>query len=399
MRVILRVVLLVWLAGCIHQGSRINKPPVAMGSGEPSLTVTDKGLLLSWLEPFDGDILLRMAVHNGIRWSEPKTIAKGYDWFVNWADFPAIVANGDKLFTHFLKKSAQPTFAYDVMFSISSDMGTTWSIPKKLHQDTVAAEHGFVSAIPYKEGFYVSWLDGRYTVEDNGTMTIRGAYVDIEGNTQNPKEIDQSTCDCCQTSMTMVNGVPWTFYRDRTQEEIRDIYFTKLIDERWTEPDLLHNDNWVIKACPVNGPVASAYAGNMAVAWVTGAQGEYKVKLKISTDAGNNFSDEILVDGPNALGRVDVQIDSARIYISYLTKRGDKASIMLKIYGYSGNLQDIEIMVNVSPERGTGFPRTALWRDNLIFTWTDVEENSVRILRYPLNGEYFGPQSALYKRK
>ena len=392
---IIPIVLVVFVTSCAHEGSSITEPPIGMGAEEPSLTVTDRGLVLSWMEPYEGDILLKMSLHNGLKWLPAKTIAKGDDWFVNWADFPAIVANGEVLFTHFLQKSASPTFAYDVMYTVSQNMGESWSKPKKLHQDTVAAEHGFVSAVPFNEGFYVSWLDGRNTGIDNGAMTIRAAYVDDNAEIHHAAEIDHSTCDCCQTTMALVNGVPWSLYRDRTEEEVRDMYFSKLVDKQWTEPEVFHDDNWVINACPVNGPVAGSYKQTLAVAWYTGADGEEKVKMKISKDEGNSFSDVILVDSPNSFGRVDVQMDSASIYITYLTKKDASAAIMLKVYDYSGLLQSSEVLAIVSPERGTGFPRTAIWHENLIIAWTDVEQHTIKILKYPLNKELFGAHAGL----
>ena len=57
----------------------------------------------------------------------------------------------------------------------------------KIHDDNTFSEHGFVSSIPYKDGFMVSWLDGRntYGVGDHGhakgAMTIRSAVLDFNG--------------------------------------------------------------------------------------------------------------------------------------------------------------------------------------------------------------------------
>ena len=388
MRIIIPLVLLVGLTGCLNTGSSIDDPPVSKGSAEPSLVNTENGLILSWMEPNEGDILLQMSVHNGIKWTSPKTIAKGEDWFVNWADFPAIVANGDMLFVHFLQKSASETFAYDVMYSVSTDFGSNWSTPLKLHQDTVFAEHGFVSAIPYEQGFYVSWLDGRNTVNKE-PMTIRAAYVDEQGNLSNAAEIDSTTCDCCQTTMAMAGGEPITFYRDRSNDEIRDIYYSILVDDNWTNPKSLNADDWYIAGCPVNGPRAVSIGNTTAVAWFTGANEEEKVKLKISSDNGNTFGDEIIVDSPNALGRVDIQMDSARIYVTYLTKPDNRTSIKLSIYDYAGQLLDSKLIAGVKPDRGTGFPRTAIWHEQLIITWTDIDEMKVKVLKYPLNKESF----------
>lgn len=396
MKIILPIIFLIILAGCNYEGSSITDPPVGIGAEEPSIIATDRGLLLSWQEPYEGDILLKMALHDGLRWSRATTIAKGDDWFVNWADFPAIIANGDKLFVHFLQKSSQSMLAYNTIFLVSPDMGETWSAPKRLHQDTVTAEHGFVSGVPYEDGFYISWLDGRNMIGMEGNFTLRGVQVKDNGALVNSAEIDDNTCTCCQTTMTIINNVPFTFYRDRSEEEIRDIYYAKLVDDNWSEPEVLNEDNWHIAGCPVNGPVAKSYENTMAVAWFTGADGDNKVKLKISADGGNDFGEEILVDGSNGIGRVDVQMDSANIYVTYIGESDNGTAVRLKAYNFLGELQNSEIMAVVSAERGTGFPRTALWKENLVLTWTDVEQHSVKIMKYPLNKERIGARTSGY---
>ena len=127
--------------------------------------------------------------------------------------------------------------------------------------------------------------------------------------------------------------------------------------------------------------------------WYTGADGEQKTKMKISHDEGGSFGEAILVDGPKSFGRVDVQMDSANIYVTYLSKKEASAAIMLKVYNYSGDLQTSEVLVAVSPERGTGFPRTALWHENLIITWTDVEQHTIKLLKYPLNKDHISARA------
>jgi BNR repeat-like domain len=382
MRIVFISLLLIGLLACNDnkQDKNIIYPPVSMGSAEPALTTTGQGLILSWCETIDDETTLKMSIYKDHKWSEPNTIANGNDWFVNWADFPAIVANGNNLFAHFLQKSESGTYTYDVMFTLSNDMGKSWSLPMKLHQDTVNAEHGFVSAVPFKDGFMVSWLDGRYTTVDKGAMTVRAAYIDLKGEIKNSREIDHRTCDCCQTSMTLVNGKPMTFYRDRSDEEIRDIYYSVFADSNWSEPQLLNADNWKINGCPVNGPRATSIDDKLAVTWFTGANRKMKVNLKISSNGGVDFGKTIEVDGPNALGRVDVQMDASKIYVSYLNKSENGASLMLKTYDHNGGLQQTETIATVSPERASGFPRMVLWDGQIVVTWTDVVEKKVKVL-------------------
>ena len=71
--------------------------PAAPGSGEPNLHATASGdVFLTWVEPgLETKHALRFARLEDQAWSAPQTIAEGDDWFVNWADFPSLVALDD----------------------------------------------------------------------------------------------------------------------------------------------------------------------------------------------------------------------------------------------------------------------------------------------------------------
>ena len=66
--------------------------PVNSG-GEPNLFVSSQGeIYLSWVEYINDttDALMFSKIVNDT-WTTPKEIARGSDWFVNWADFPSLV--------------------------------------------------------------------------------------------------------------------------------------------------------------------------------------------------------------------------------------------------------------------------------------------------------------------
>jgi hypothetical protein len=67
-------------------------PDVAgTGSRTPHLApAPDGSTIMSWLEPRDSWFELRFATLDGETWSSPQTIARGENWFVNWADFPSV---------------------------------------------------------------------------------------------------------------------------------------------------------------------------------------------------------------------------------------------------------------------------------------------------------------------
>ena len=90
-------------------------------------------------------------------------------------------------------------------------------------------------------------------------------------------------------------------------------------------------------------------------------------------------------------------MDSSKIYITYLTRLDNRTSIKLSIYDFYGQLLDSELIATVKPDRGTGFPRTALWHEQLIITWTDINEMKVKVLKYPLNKENFSSGARVVK--
>src|SRR4029450_8817957 len=92
-------------------------------------------------------------------------------------------------------------------------------------------------------------------------------------------------------------------FRDRSQDETRDIYVSRLADGRWTKPEPVHRDNWQINACPVNGPAISASGRDVAIAWFTVAEDQGRVFVAFSADAGRTFAPPARVAQVSALGR------------------------------------------------------------------------------------------------
>ncbi len=352
--------------------------PAAVGSGEPNLTVGDDGrLYLSWIEPFDDGHALRFAVREGAGWSAPRTIATGRDWFVNWADFPALAALGDgTLAAHWLAKSGPGTYAYDVWLAVSRDGGETWSEPVRPHGDGTRTEHGFVSLVPAGDRFGVAWLDGRETAaQPPGPMTLRYTTLDREGRVGQERLIDERVCDCCQTEVVRTADGLAAFFRDRSTGEIRDIYVALGSGDDWSESRAVHDDGWKIAACPVNGPAAAASGDDLAVAWFTvAAGGEGQVKLTFSGDGGRSFGSPLRVDGGNPLGRVDLLLhDDGSALVSWL-ELGETAEIRVRRVEPSGALGEPRVAVTTSGARSSGFPRLARLGGEVFLAWTAAEE-------------------------
>ena len=182
--------------------------PAAANSAQPQLSVSKRGVLLSWIEQNAGLATLKFSERTATGWSTPKTIASGRDWFVNWADVPsALRLPSGALVAHWLQKSAASTYAYDVRLSYSLDDGKTWSPSFLPHHDGTPTEHGFASLFPIGDGFGLVWLDGRDMLAPpkpgeggkvgehaehggGGAMSVRFARFD-----KNFKQVEESLVD------------------------------------------------------------------------------------------------------------------------------------------------------------------------------------------------------------
>ena len=278
---------------------------------------------------------------DNLKWNKPSLINSSADWFVNWADFPRITANNlNGLSVHYLQKSGEDTYSYDIKVMNSSDGGANWSKPLKLHTDNTKTEHGFVSTINYNNDFLSTYLDGRQNElakHDKGIkpqMTLRSTSYNVNGEILMDKLIDDRVCDCCQTDLGITkSNIPITVYRDRSENETRDIYYSFFKDSNWSIPAVVNNDKWIISGCPVNGPAISTFKNSSSVVWYTEEEGESKLKIAFSENIINGFDDPILINANDPLGRVDIEmISETSSLISYMDIVDEKAYILSLIH-------------------------------------------------------------------
>lgn len=368
--------------------------PAGDGSGEPRLSPAQDGLLLSWLEAVDeGGHELRFARTDGEEWGHALTVAQSDRFFVNWADFPSVseAANG-ALYAHWLARGEAGGYDYGVRIARSTDDGASWGDAWTPHDDDSPTEHGFVSVVRNGERLGFTWLDGRaYVPAEDGTpatreMSLRYREVAGDGTPGPEMLVDGRVCDCCQTSAAMTAEGPVVVFRDRTEEEIRDIHISRLIDGAWTESQAVSDDGWYITGCPVNGPAIVADGQDVAVAWFTAPEDVARVKVAFSTDAGATFGTPIVVDEGNPMGRVDlVMMDDGGVFVSWLEAGGGQgASVMLRHVSSGGIASASASVTTSSAERASGFPQLVRHQDgSLMMAWTDVggDDPRVRVAR------------------
>lgn len=371
--------------------------PAEANSFYPRLALSEdkEALHISWYSKTAPDTTgLYTAVREENQWSAPELVAEGSDWFINWADFPNLLAfgNGSKAISY-LKKSGDDLFAYDVHLKLYSTANGNWTTDLVPHNDGTETEHGFVSMAPIGENTMgMIWLDGRnYEEADHsdhdshggGDMSLRFARISENGTIEEEQELDARTCDCCQTAMAATPSGLIAVYRDRSAEEVRDISYTRYEGGRWTSPHTLFADDWQIKGCPVNGPAVAAEGNEVAVAWFTAANATNKVQLIRSEDEGRSWAEPIVIDDQKPIGRVDVSLLPDRsAMVSWLDAEG---ALKVKRIRQDGTTAGAATVVKLEGSRSSGFPQMECSKDTLYLAWTDNgEQKQVKLAKAAL---------------
>ena len=364
-------------------------------NAQPSLTSSNGSLALTWIssdKDMNASLIFRQFKNK--QWTNSQTLAIGSDWFINWADFPTHAINGDRVLTSYLKKSASGTYTYDVFLNLQKLSGEKIKEDFILNTDGFKAEHGFVSiAEGNNEGFFITWLDGRNTVEKelNGNhkpMTIRFAEITNAGDIVNEVELDSSVCDCCQTSITNTDKGPIVVYRDRSDKEIRDIYVTRNIDDGWETPVPVYNDEWEIYGCPVNGPKVVSNSNNLAVSWFTVADGKPSVNLSFSESYGSSFSNPIKINDYTAIGRVDVAfLNDNEVLVSYMEVDDVGTYLRLKKVSIDGTVSKPITISKIDSGRNTGVPQLEILDNEIFIVWTVFENDNNQLKTVKLSSK------------
>ena len=369
--------------------------PAGPGSAQPQLTVSPKGVLLSWVERSDADAVLKFAERTSSGWTPPATVASGSNWFVNWADVPSVLRLEDgTLAAHWLQKSGSGTYAYDVRLARSRDDGRTWSPSVTPHHDGTQTEHGFASLFQMPgAGLGLVWLDGRkmkagghdgpaaHDGHGGADMTLRFGSFGPDGTQTADVELDARVCECCPTAAAVTSDGPIVAYRDRGPSEVRDILVTRLERGRWTAPIPVHADRWQVPACPVNGPALSARGKQVAVAWFTAEGDRPRAYAALSSDAGRTFGAPVRLDGVSSLGRVDVELlPDGSAAAAYMEFADQKAEFRVRRVRADGTASAPVVVSGMVGSRSSGYPRMALHGDELVFAWTarDGQTSHVR---------------------
>jgi len=370
--------------------TRFMKTPVKGNAHLPRLKTASGRLHLTWVEEKDSLATLNYAFYADNQWSSSKLVSSGTDWFVNWADFPALAINGETVLTNVLQKSAEGTYDYDIKLNLFSQKEEIKS-DFLLHTDGVSAEHGFVAMEPYDDGFYASWLDGRNTKNEdskNNAMTLFSAKIDLDGTIKESAMIDHRVCDCCNTAIGITYEGPVVVYRDRSEneEEIRDISIVRWVDGKWTAPETIHNDGWQINGCPVNGPAIDTQEQGVVVSWFTAANNDPSVQVAFSQDNGATFGDPIRIDAGQAIGRVDTAfLADGSALVLWMEPYQENTVIKCRRVYPDGQLDEPITITETDAARASGFPQLEVLKEIAYITWTVLDKDQSTVEMATIN--------------
>ncbi|MBS4028744.1 MAG: exo-alpha-sialidase [Ignavibacteriales bacterium] len=378
---------------------QLPSPPVSAGSRYPNLLVENNHLAMTWFEANETEKRLLFSEMKNGEWIAPTTIASSKNFFMNWADFPSLYSlGGDTLAVHYLEKGGSGTYDYNVKISFSYNHGKNWSNGIIVHKDSSHGEHGFVSFYRTKENTHgMVWLDGRFMAPESeeetshdehggGSMHLYSTSFSAKTFERNEIILDNRVCECCPTSSLQTENGVLIAYRDRSEDEVRNINILRhengnSPDSRagWSEPKPIHDDKWKIPGCPVNGPTLVGEGKNVACVWYTAPDNSPEVRIAFSSDEGKNFSSPIRVDDSLSLGRVHaVWLDDGSVLVSWLEQVEQITELRIRKIYSDGRKTQSKTISEIDASRGSGYPKMAKFTGKIFIVWTQPgKETSV----------------------
>jgi len=367
-------------AGAVPVVERIESP-APPGAAQPFLSATRDGRVhLSWLVRQGERVDLAYATHDARAWSAPRTVTSGGDLLVNWADVPSLIAlDGDACVAHWPVHRPGGEHACDIRVAVSPD-GAAWPDARSPHRDELPVEHAFASLIATGgEAFTCVWLDGReYAGKEEGDPGAQSQLraADWAGGTFGAETVlDPKVCDCCPTAAVRTASGMLVAYRDRSDDEVRDIWLVRRDRQgTWSAPYALSTEAWRIPGCPVNGPALAAADDEVAAVWFTMAADTAVVMAAWSHDGGATFSPAARIDDGSPVGRVDVALlaDGDALAVWVETANDGRSEIRARRLHANGRFAASFPVGTTTADRASGFPRVVTTADAAWFAWTET---------------------------
>jgi hypothetical protein len=346
-------------------------PPSSSGARAAVLASSrDGGVWLAWIEPAgspQAGPALRCARFDAVAgcWGASQTIASVPGW-EDGEDIPAFAAGArGHLAAAWPVRRPEPI----VLASQSDDNGATWTPPAPLSRESHHTSHVCLATL--EDGrVLAAWLDGRaprlragfaalYLRFLTGPMTVAPDWL-----------FEKAVSGSCQPDLEpLLDGGALLAYRALSSDGERDIAVARLHGRRWDDRHVLSPDGWIApsEAQTFGGGPAVATDGNRAVAaWYTEADGDPRILVSTSPDAGARFLMPLRLDAGRPAGHPAAALlhDGAALVTWMSAESGaDPDTVWLRRLSPENSLDPALSLGKAAPARIGGSPRIALVRD------------------------------------
>ena len=226
-------------------------------------------------------------------------------------------------------------------------------------------------------GATIVWLDARdYRAEKR--YRLMSAVISSTGAISGETTIDADVCTCCPTSLTRTSKGLLTVYRGHNPDQIRDTMAARKTGDVWDKPTRVHEEDWKINGCPVNGPTVNARENEAAVVWFTAKDDEPQVENAFSADSGATFGNAHLLDssknGARPVGHITAALlpDGKQLVI-WIRQVDAGAELVAQTVSKDGASSELQVVAK-STTRAIGYPHLELSGANAVVTWGGTAE-------------------------
>ena len=361
--------------------------PAGPQSGQPHLSVSSRGVILSWVERVDTVATLKFAELSSSGWTPPRTVASGRDWFVNWADVPSVarlagwrprgaLAAEERRRHLCLRRPAV------VLERRRADLVPVIHSPPRRHADRARLRLAVqtprrrprprVARRPRDEG-------DRLTAATGMPATCRcGSLRSAPTGSPRPRpRVDLRVCECCPTAVAVTGRrsdrrLPGS-QRDRSAGHLRHPSRERQVVCAGRGPCRRLDRAGV----PGQRPGAQRARPRRRDRVVHRKGDQPRAFVAFSSDAGRTFGSPIRLDDQATLGRVEVELlPDGSAAASYVEFAAQKASFRVRRIERSGRKSAPVTVTGIAGNRASGLPRMAIHGRELIFAWVDREGGS-----------------------
>lgn len=260
----------------------------------------------------------------------------------------------------------------------SDDGGATWSEPTSVNTGDVFGSHNFHALLAEPDGsIRAAWLS---SVAGASAVWMR-ASPDGGTTWQEPVALHEApTCPCCRTGLAVApDGSLYASWRKILEGDIRDVTVARSDDggHTWGEPVRPRADNWVFPGCPHAGPSLKVGAdGVVHISWWTGVKGEAGVWYARSTDRGSTWASQPIAIGDESLpAHAQVALgDSGLVLVAWDDGLGARPVIKLRVSTDGGDNFGTTLELS-DPTVAATFPVLTLAGDSVLVAWTQVSDS------------------------